>query len=62
MTLKVETIKDTMPNLNSIYPLAIPIINRYILPRKIGSVSSAPWIETRNDAMDIDTTFELVKR
>jgi hypothetical protein len=51
-----------MPNLNSIYPLAIPTINRYTLPKNIGSVSSTPLIEKSNDEMDIDITFELVIR
>ena len=51
-----------MPYLNSIYPLAIPTINRYILPKNIGSVSSAPLIEKRVEAVNIDITFELVNR
>ena len=51
-----------MPYLKSIYPLAIPTINRYILPKNIGSVSSAPLIEKSNEEMDIDITFELVNR
>ena len=51
-----------MPNLNSIYPLAIPTIKRYTLPKNIGSVSSTPLIEKSNEEMDIDITFELVNR
>ena len=51
-----------MPYLNSIYPLAIPTINRYILPKNIGSVSSTPLIEKSNEEMDIDITFERVNR
>ena len=51
-----------MPYLKSINPLAIPTINRYILPKNIGSVSSAPLIEKRVEAVNIDITFELVNR
>ena len=51
-----------MPYLNSIYPLAIPTINRYILPKNIGSVSNTPLIEKNNEEMDIDITFERVNR
>ena len=51
-----------MPYLKSIYPLAIPTINRYILPKNIGSVSSTLSIEKRAEAVDIDITFELVNR
>ena len=51
-----------MPYLKSIYPLAIPTINRYMLPKKIGSVSSTLLIEKRAEAVNIDITFELVNR
>ena len=51
-----------MPYLKSIYPLAIPTINRYILPKNIGSVSSTFSIEKRTEAVNIDIIFELVKR
>ena len=51
-----------MPYLKSINPLAIPTINRYILPKNIGSVSITLSIEKRTEAVNIDIIFELVKR
>ena len=49
-----------MPNLNSIYPLEIPTIKRYTLPRNIGSVSSTPLIEKSNEIISDSTIQNLV--